>query len=54
MITLKILDVIIASIIMVGIIGNIIDIIGEKMTDLVEWVIDKIEKRRIKSKEENK
>ena len=45
MITLKILDVIIASIIIAGTILNIIDIVGEKMTDLVESVIDKIEKR---------
>lgn len=46
MITLKILDVIIASLIIAGTILNIFDIVGEKMTDLVESIIDKIEKRR--------
>ena len=46
MITLKILDVIIASIIIVGTIGSIIDAIGEKMTDFVEWICDKIERHR--------
>ena len=44
MITLKILDVIIASIIIVGTIGSIIDLIGEIMTDFVEWAWDTIER----------
>lgn len=42
MITLIILD----TIVIAGIIASIMDIVGEKMTDLVEWIIDKIEKRR--------